>query len=58
MSSRSGSDNKFSFMLSEIEWQVVLDALSNTIFSEELTDEARNNAKELFLKLHKDLPRR
>jgi len=58
MSSRSGSDNKFSFMLSEIEWQVVLDALSNTIFSEELTDEARNNAKELFLKLQKDLPRR
>jgi hypothetical protein len=40
-------------MLSEIEWQVVLDALSNTIFSEELTDEARKNAKELFLKLQK-----
>jgi len=58
MSSRSGSDNKFSFMLSEIEWQVVLDALSNTIFSEELTDEARRDAKELFLKLQKELPRR
>ncbi len=58
MSSRSGSNDKFNFMLSEIEWQVVLDALSNTIFSKELTDEARKNAKELFLKLQKELPRR
>lgn len=58
MSSSSGSNDKFNFMLSEIEWQVVLDALSNTIFSKELTDEARNNAKELFLKLQKELPRR
>jgi hypothetical protein len=58
MSSSSGSKNKSNFMLSEIEWQVVLDALSNTIFSEELTDEARKNAKELFLKLQKELPRR
>jgi len=57
MSSGSGSNDKFNFMLSEIEWQVVLDALSNTIFSKELTDEARNNAKELFLKLQ-ELPRR
>ncbi|MDP9290511.1 MAG: hypothetical protein M3P08_20265 [Thermoproteota archaeon] len=57
MSSSSGSNDKFNFMLSEIEWQVVLDALSNTIFSKELTDEARNNAKELFLKLQ-ELPRR
>jgi hypothetical protein len=32
----------------EIEWQIVLDALSNTIFTEELTDAARKNAKELF----------
>jgi hypothetical protein len=45
-------------MLSEIEWQVVLYALSTTIFSEELTDEARKNAKELFLILQKELPRR
>jgi hypothetical protein len=45
-------------MLSEIELRVVLDALSNTIFSEELPDEARKNAKELFLKLQKELPRR
>lgn len=58
MSSSSGSNNESNFILSEIEWQVVLDALSNTIFSEELTDEARKNAKELFLKLQKELPRR
>jgi hypothetical protein len=58
MSSSSGSNNKFNFMLSEIEWQVVLYALSTTIFSEELTDEARKNAKELFLILQKELPRR
>jgi septation ring formation regulator EzrA len=42
--------------LSESEWQIVLDALSNTIFNEELTEEARKNAKELFLKLQKQLP--
>lgn len=41
--------------LSESEWQIVLDALSNTIFNEELTEEARKNAKELFLKLQKQL---
>jgi hypothetical protein len=36
----------------------VLDALSNTIFNEELTEEARKNAKELFLKLQKQLPKK
>jgi hypothetical protein len=36
----------------------VLDALSNTIFNEELTEEARKNAKELFLKLQKQLPQK
>ena len=58
MSSSSGRNGKFNFMLSEIGWQVVLDALSNTIISGELPDEARKNAKELFLKLQKELPRR
>jgi hypothetical protein len=58
MSSSSWSNGKFNFMLSEIGWQVVLDALSNTIISGELPDEARKNAKELFLKLQKELPRR
>jgi hypothetical protein len=42
--------------LSDSEWQIVLDALSNTIFNEDLTEEARKNAKELYLKLQKKLP--
>ena len=42
--------------LTESEWQIVLDSLSNTIFNEELTEESRKNAKELFLKLQKQLP--
>ena len=42
--------------LSYSEWQIVLDALSNTIFNEDLTEEARKNAKELYLKLQKKLP--
>ena len=33
------------------------DSFSNTVFNEELTDEARKNAKELFLKLQKELLR-
>jgi hypothetical protein len=45
-------------ILSDSEWQIVLDALSNTIFNEELTEEARKNAKELFLKLQKQLPKK
>ena len=36
----------------------MLDGLSNTIISGELPDEARKSAKELFLKLQKELPRR
>jgi hypothetical protein len=42
--------------LSSSEWQIVLDALSNTIFNEDLTEEARKNAKGLYLKLQKKLP--
>jgi hypothetical protein len=42
--------------LSDSEWQIVLDALSNTIFNEDLTEEARMDAKELYLKLQKRLP--
>jgi hypothetical protein len=44
--------------LTESEWQIVLDALSNTIFNEELTEESSKNAKELFLKLQKQLPQK
>jgi hypothetical protein len=50
------NNDKFNFALSESEWQVILDSLSNTIFNEDLTEEARRNAKELFLKLQKELP--
>ena len=49
------SGNKLNFSLSESEWQTVLDALSNTVFNEDLTEEARKIAKELFIKLQKDL---
>jgi hypothetical protein len=51
------SSSKFNFALSEAEWQIVLDALSNTVFNEDITEEARKKAKELFLKLQKELPR-
>ena len=51
------SSSKFNFTLSEAEWQIVLDALSNTVFNEDITEEARKKAKELFLKLQKELPR-
>jgi hypothetical protein len=49
-------NSKSNFTLSDTEWQIVLDALSNTIFNQDLTEEARKNAKELFLKLQKELP--
>jgi hypothetical protein len=49
------SKTKSNFTLSDTEWQTVLDALSNTIFNQDLTEEARKNAKELFLKLQKEL---
>jgi hypothetical protein len=52
------SSDKKSFSLSEVEWQVILDSLSNTIFNEELTEDARKNAKDLFVKLQKELPRK
>ncbi|MFZ0203152.1 MAG: hypothetical protein WAL46_05600 [Nitrososphaeraceae archaeon] len=42
--------------LSDSEWQIVLDALSNTIFNKDLTEEARKSAKELYLKLQKKIP--
>lgn len=50
--------DKQAFALSSDEWQVILDALSNTIFNEGLTEDARKKAKELFVKLQKELPRK
>lgn len=46
---------KKSILLSVKEWQIVLDSLSNTIFNEEITEEARKNAKELYLKINKSV---
>lgn len=50
------SNSKYNFTLSDSEWQTILDALSNTIFNQDLTEDARKNAKELFLKLQKEIP--
>ncbi len=47
--------DKKSILLSIKEWQIVLDSLSNTIFNEEITEEARKNAKELYLKINKNI---
>jgi uncharacterized protein (DUF1778 family) len=49
---------KRAFELTEDEWQLVLDSLSNTVFNEELSEVARKNAKDLFVKLQKELPRK
>jgi predicted RNA binding protein with dsRBD fold (UPF0201 family) len=49
------NSDKKSILLSVKEWQIVLDSLSNTIFNEEITDEARKNAKELYLKINKSV---
>jgi hypothetical protein len=48
-------NSKFNFALSDAEWQIVLDSLSNTVFNEDITEEYRKKAKELFLKLQKEL---
>ncbi len=50
-----GNADKKSILLSVKEWQIVLDSLSNTIFNEEITEEARKNAKELYLKINKNV---
>ena len=47
---------KRGFELTEDEWQIVLDSLSNTVFNEEVSEEARKNAKDLFVKLQKEPP--
>jgi hypothetical protein len=49
------SNSKFNFTLSDAEWQIVLDSLSNTVFNEDISEESRKKAKDLFLKLQKAL---
>lgn len=50
-----GTTVKKNIELTDEEWQVVLDSLSNTIFNEEITEDARKNAKELYLKINKKI---
>ncbi|MBA3750288.1 MAG: hypothetical protein H0X03_05245 [Nitrosopumilus sp.] len=50
-----GNADKKSILLSVKEWQIVLDSLSNTIFNEEINEEARKNTKELYLKINKNI---
>jgi hypothetical protein len=51
------SNSKLNFALSDAEWQIVLDSLSNTVFNQDIAEESRKKAKELFLKLQKEFPR-
>ncbi|HEX2487434.1 MAG TPA: hypothetical protein VHJ57_02495 [Nitrososphaeraceae archaeon] len=48
--------DKYELSIDEQELQTILDSLSNTIFNEEIKDDARKNAKDLFIKLQKDFP--
>jgi hypothetical protein len=48
--------DKYELSLNEQELQTILDSLSNTIFYEEIKEDARKNAKNLFIKLQKDFP--
>ena len=45
--------DKYELSLNEQELQTILDSLSNTIFNEEIKEDARKNAKDLFIKLQK-----
>lgn len=47
---------KYELFINEQELQTILDSLSNTIFNEEIKEDARKSAKDLFIKLQKDFP--
>ena len=47
---------KYDLSINEQELQTILDSLSNTIFNEEIKEDARKNAKDLFIKLQQDFP--
>ena len=47
---------KYELFINEQELQTILDSLSNTIFNEEIKEDARKNAKDLFIKLQKYFP--
>ena len=44
--------NKYDLSLTEEELQTIMDSLSNTVFNEEIKQDTRKNAKNLFIKLH------
>jgi hypothetical protein len=48
--------DKYDLSLNEQELQTIMDSLSNTIFNEEIKEDARKSAKDLFIKLQKDFP--
>ena len=50
------ANSKYSLSLNERELQIIMDSLSNTIFNEEIKEDARKDAKDLFIKLQKDFP--
>jgi len=50
-----GTD-KYEIYLTEQELQTIMDSLSNTIFNEEIKEDARKNAKNLFIRLQKEFP--
>jgi septation ring formation regulator EzrA len=51
------SNSKLNLSLSENDWQIILDSLSNTVFNEDIAEGSRKRAKELFLKLQKEIPK-
>lgn len=53
---KSMAKDKYDLSINEQELQTILDSLSNTIFNEEIKEDARKNAKDLFIKLQKDFP--
>lgn len=46
--------NKYDLSLNEEELQTIMDSLSNTVFNEEIKQDTRKNAKNLFIKLQND----
>lgn len=48
--------DKYDLSINEQELQTILDSLSSTIFNEEIKEDARKNAKDLFIKLQKNFP--
>ena len=48
------ANNKYGLSLTEEELQIIMDSLSNTIFNEEIKEDARKNAKNVFIKLQND----